>query len=331
MISGGVLDSDDKFPSHLDILINAAGCEQRSSALVRRQAVIADNIICIRFPANGNSIALSNQELMSSLGGQLIDDFDTYFRSQFISKMYAISSTRGEPISVGLDVSSMNRTMIATVAVAIASCADCVRRMTLFYLPAAFSNPNLDFPVTQKVGPVIPELLGFDLDPRLPFALAMGVGYEYGVGVGLISQIEPRFALCLRAVGIDKRFESAVRQANLDFEFGPDCEIGEYNILDPVGTFQMLDDICYGLSKENRLVIVPLGPKIFAALSILCGIKYFGTVAVWRVVSKTEVYDAVAAGPIAHFSVEMNDLKLEKNIEKIRNTFVKDNNISSDR
>jgi hypothetical protein len=115
-----------------------------------------------------------------------------------------------------------------------------------------------------------------------------------GVAVGLINRLEPRFTVCFRAIGQDKRYEEACRRANLDFDFGySSTDLGSYPLLDAVAAYNHIENVVFGMAKGFRVVIVPLGPKIFAALATLIAIKNIGTVAMWRVAAKLEIADVV--------------------------------------
>ena len=104
----------------------------------------------------------------------------------------------------------------------------------------------MTFPQIEQIGAVIPELSGFDLQPGLPIALVLGLGYEYGTAIGLINQLEPQFTLCLRAAGHDRRFEDAVRTANLDFDFGAyNVQISEYDVLDVFSAYRHIENIIF--------------------------------------------------------------------------------------
>jgi hypothetical protein len=59
------------------------------------------------------------------------------------------------------------------------------------------------------------------------------------------------------------------------------------------------------MTKGFRVVVVPLGPKIFAALAILIAIKNVGTVAIWRVAAKLEVSDVQASNDLLRVDLDL--------------------------
>jgi hypothetical protein len=154
----------------------------------------------------------------------------------------------------------------------------------LFYCPAAFFEPKWLFPQIEKLGPVDSLLSGFNSDPSKPLCLIFGMGFEAGVSMGIISQLEPSVSYGLWGTGVDEGFDRAVKRANFDFQFpGFNTRVLSYAVKDPKGAYELLESIVYGLSRDHRVVIVPMGPKLFASLATLVGMKYFGDVAVWRV------------------------------------------------
>ena len=125
---------------------------------------------------------------------------------------------------------------------------------------------------------------GYNGDPSKPLCLVFGMGFEAGVSMGIISQLEPSVSYGLWGTGIDRRFDDAVKRANFDFEFpGFSTRILSYSVKDPKGAFELLENVVYGLNRDHRVIIVPMGPKLFTALAALVGMKYLGDVAVWRV------------------------------------------------
>lgn len=136
--------------------------------------------------------------------------------------------------------------------------------------------------------------------------MVAGLGYEYGLAVGLINRLEPRLTVCFRAVGHDPRYEEACRIANLDFDFGGNpTEVGSYPIRNPAVAFDYLENVVYGMSKSFRVVIVPLGPKLFAALATLIAIKNFSIVSVWRVAAQLEVSDVTPCAEFLHLELDL--------------------------
>src|SRR5262249_6807148 len=144
--------------------------------------------------------------------------------------------------------------------------------------------PDWQFPQIERIGPINAAFSSMDADPNKPLCLILGLGFEAGTSMGLISQLEPRLSYCFWGTGIDARFDKAVRRANFEFDFGDfHTKEVQYSIKDPKGSLEQLESVIYGLRRTYRTIIIPMGPKLFTFLSILVGMTYLGAVAIWRV------------------------------------------------
>jgi hypothetical protein len=215
-----------------------------------------------------------------------------------IAELIERSRKGGRPIRIAFDVSSVNRLVLFEVLLAVARFAQPGDDFQVFYCPAAFAEPVPQFPCIEKLGPVSGAFSGFDADPAKPLCLIMGVGFDAGVSMGIISHLEPRLTYCLWGTGVSNEFDTAVKKANFDFEFaGFNTKVLSYDLKDPVGAFQMLDGIAYGLRSEFRVVTLPMGPKLFTVHTALLGIAYFGEIAIWRVQhSRSDAPDSLPGG-----------------------------------
>jgi hypothetical protein len=62
------------------------------------------------------------------------------------------------------------------------------------------------------------------------------------------------------------------------------------------------------MTKNYRVVIVPLGPKIFAALAVLIAIRNIGTVAIWRVAARLEAVDIQPSNDLLRVELDLNEV-----------------------
>ena len=267
-----------------DLFINATGYEERAGTLVRTGRVTADEYLSLLFDQHRVLAYEQNRKIMSDVGASFVSDPIDFFYNEFCKYATGLVHKKNRKIRIGVDVSSMNRTMSATVLSSIIAYSNIIDAAELFYVPAKFRRPRLQFMPIQQIGAVLPELSGFDSEPALPLGAILGLGYEYGTAVGLINQLEPQLTICFRAIGHDQRFEREVRRANLDFDFSAcNVKVSEYDLLDVKSAFRHIDNITYALVNNYRIVMVPMGQKILAALFVLLAIRYFGRIALWRV------------------------------------------------
>jgi hypothetical protein len=203
-----------------DLFIHALGFEKRARAafvsIVNNQA----EAISLLFPNETRFSFVENALFVQSRGSLMVEDFTSFFRTRFAQHIEGAKGRLGRRPHVAVDISSMNRTMIAEVLLALLRQRDSIESIELMYVPGEYQEPKAEFPEIEQIGAVIPELTGFSADPELPTGTIMGLGFEYGLAVGLINRLEPRLTVCFRAIGYDTRYDDACRRANLDFDFG---------------------------------------------------------------------------------------------------------------
>ena len=183
-----------------------------------------------------------------------------------------------------VDVSCMSRTMMCEQVLYLSEFRDAGVEIHFAYLPTVFSEPVHEYPKIRKIGAAAPQFSGFDFRPGDPIALVLGLGHEFGVSIGLLNQMEPRMAVAFRSIGIDRRFEKAVMDANFGFDFTPyAATVLDIDITRPKEGFMAIETVFSNIITDHRLIVIPSGPKLFALLCILAAFKHLGKVAIFRV------------------------------------------------
>lgn len=205
--------------------------------------------------------------------------------SEFISgTLPGIFAKAKKPLHICFDISSVNRIILAETVMQLARLCRADDRIDIVYCPAAYREPDWQFPQIERIGPINSTLSSIETDVNKPLCLLLGAGFEAGIAMGLISQLEPRQSYCFWGEGIDSRFDRAVRRANFNFDFGGfNTKPIPYNIKDPKGAFLQIESAVYGFTKAFRVIIIPMGPKLFTFLTTLICMSYVGQVALWRV------------------------------------------------
>ncbi|NBC31058.1 MAG: hypothetical protein GVY13_00095 [Alphaproteobacteria bacterium] len=221
-------------------------------------------------------------------GGSLYKDSQFQYLEAFVCE---------KPIRVLVDISCMSRTMICELTYLMLQKYKDKFRSTFCYLPAQFSRPHREYPKVRSVGPAFGPYAGFDFNPGDPLALILGIGFEYGLALGMINRLEPKKTIALWGSGHLKEFDSEVKKANFDFDFSPyQVAVLEYKLNDPLSAFIRMDNIVSNLVPEYRVILAPMGPKIFALLCALLAEKHFGKVAVYKVDYSHSIPSYSAAG-----------------------------------
>lgn len=294
MIGHGEAVSFAKLRSNkFDVFVYGLGFETRSTKIAESLGTAA-RTFAIRMAGPTIHSFKKNLEFAHTRKQIVIDGADVSTQDVIVTAINRSRRNDG-PVRIGFDLSSVNRLILFDVLTGIARSVRKEDEVSVFYCPAAFEEPQPQFPCIEKIGPINGTFSAFDADPAKPLCLLMGVGFDAGVSMGIISHLEPRLTYCLWGTGISKKFDDAVRRANFDFEFpGFNTRVLDYDIKDPVGAFQKLESITYGLRNDYRVIAIPMGPKLFTLHAALLGIAYFGEVAIWRVQhSRSEPPDAL--------------------------------------
>lgn len=301
MILGAELTSLEDGPQlSSDLHISALGYETRCLALHRHSKVVARRNLFLRFAASEVFSYSTNHDIARSVETPVFVDYPSQSFIADLSSHLLDDSLE----TVSIDISSMNRTMIASV-LSILARAQPKSRIQVVYIPAKYETPSLDFSEIVAAGPVLPEFAGFEDESDLPGSILMGLGFEYGVALGLINLIEPQNAICMYAEGHDDRFEGSVKKANLEFRFpGTNASAVGYNLFDPIRTYEFVSSTVRNLHPNFRLSLIPMGPKVLSCLFTLVSIENLGKVTLWRVVRNASPLDSHDDGKRLTFSVD---------------------------
>lgn len=181
---------------------------------------------------------------------------------------------REDPMTAAIDISSMSRVRIGAVIQALLSLpADACAQVDLLYTPAKFPSAREgDDPQIFDVGPVSRYFAGWWTNLSAPLVAVIGVGYEREMAASAIDKLEPTDMIVFASTtaGID-RYAAEVTSANQALlepgEDGP--QVVRYDLADPSGCFSVLEATLARLERDCRVVMVPLGPKMFAACAML--------------------------------------------------------------
>jgi hypothetical protein len=205
----------------------------------------------------------------------LEEEFESWLRSKF--EDFPIDQN----FNVLLDISCMTRLRLSACLKAFVDrgCGS----LHVFYSLASYSAPNLDDSPNEYLGPVSPEFAGWSGEFGKPVAVVCGLGYEHMKALGVIDHIDPIETWVFFPESPLGDYDIAVSKANrlLLSDVG-ESNVVKYPVLDAPGLVRDLFSLIANLRQDNRCVLLPLGPKIFAFCALLTGILY-KDLAIWRV------------------------------------------------
>jgi len=294
---------DDASGQHIDLLIFAVGYEERASFVARRYGSAAETTIGYYFQDGHIYSFERNDAFRQSINalklvhGQRLEAVLKVERPE--------KSFRGSTIM--LDVSSLNRGAMADLFAELLDSSfseDC--RVLIVYSVAKYTEPVsteldfLDFSPLRGFG-------GWTSNPDLPAVLLLGLGYETDHAVGAVEFLDPSSTFCFFPVGSDPRFEGRVLEANAPIlEIINESRLIRYPVLSPYQIYWEMRTLILSLLGVSRLVLVPMGPKIFCSLCLICQRAFGDELSVWRASghSLENARDAEAEGSVVGYTLD---------------------------
>lgn len=195
-------------------------------------------------------------------------------------------------LSVVVDLSCMSRNQMGYVLAVLKDLAANVIpiRLKMAYCLAKFSPPPREqHTFNRRVAPVHPVFSGWTTAPHLPIEVMVSLGYEKGKATGAVEYLEPRAKWVFVPNSPEERYLKEVKQHNRDLLLStPKEKIIHYDVLQPLNTYYTLLSLVQGVSNDSRPVLLPFGPKLFFAISLLVAMSV-ESASVWHVDSADEI------------------------------------------
>lgn len=269
---------DDLDSRSYDALLCSLGYETRSVTAACRVAG-STPILAVGFTHRKDKVYKRNRELLVERGASIEEPDDQRFSSRIADWL-----DHG-PTRVAIDISSMNRTRIATVVDALRHTANDDLVIDFIYVPQRYEKGPPKVEKASALEPVAANFAGWYTDASRPLVVLFGLGYEPLRAAGAIDVLEPKLAVPFFPVGKDEKFMRDVEANNKRVFSLPTVDpTRRYEIADPFSLFAELDSLVSFYDEEgSRLVLLPLGPKIFALVCILVASTRHPVTPVWRV------------------------------------------------
>ncbi|OZC97517.1 hypothetical protein CH275_25705 [Rhodococcus sp. 06-235-1A] len=192
------------------------------------------------------------------------------------------NSEQSQTLRFAIDISSMDRDRLAGTVLALM--VDQVEEIEIdFY----YSCADFDEKLVGSEGPIhvnrpISGFEGWTSTPDLPLACVLGLGFEHNLALGALETLEPTDAYLFVASGVDDRYDHIVMDRNSALIEGVTENIYQYSVRSPMRTALAVESIVHSLVRSRRVILVPIGTKIFALACFLVGVAYGDELAVWR-------------------------------------------------
>lgn len=292
-----------------DIFIGCVGYESRSSEALRtyETSKASTDKLILDYCCSGRLSYPENKKFILSI------DCDLYKNTSDLISAIKDRIIGTKKKSVMLDVTSLDRRVMAKILEVLFDLREFISNVEIIYYPQTFVEPMAVLEQVLTFAPVTSRFVGEASYSRDALSLIIGAGYEYGRIVGAIDVLEPERVYCFHPVGTDSRFEEAIYKNNLGFSFldNPDFLL-PYDLLSPDELYLSLRGLIEVELRERDVLLLPLGPKIFAAISIVIALQLSPSVMVWRHSTTSHSkpstnLDAVASGNRIDFSFSFSD------------------------
>jgi hypothetical protein len=276
---------------HLDLLIGGLGWELRSRRVPEALRDQTTRVLLLDLDSAGQGDYDSNVAYAEDQGIDHPDIEPKQLTGWLVDRVSEIENADSEAPKVAIDVSSLSRDRIAYLIQGIqrleerpAEDAKPSAIVDFLYTPAI---PPKNTPGPEHIeilGPVTPRFAGFVAEPNSPVIAFVGLGIEEDRAIGALEYIEPAQVAVFVPYGEDAEFDEKVRDANTLIwnQVMPEKDTIRYRVDDPFWLYTTLEERVFNASAEGRPILVPLGPKIFAACCLLVASQH-RRAGVWRV------------------------------------------------
>ncbi len=210
--------------------------------------------------------------------------------------------------SILIDITVMSRHRLASILDMLLKYSTKDTKVTIVYAPSVFVSPPNDITPIKKVSEITSEFTGSLGDLSKPTSLIMGLGYEKNKALGLSSYLDSGSDFLFIPKSSEGKFEEIVLDNNKELITQTENKnILYYYIDQPYATYLNLRSLILSVMDYSRPLVVPLGPKVLAAISVVIGRELYPNLPVWRVSSEhTEVpVERKANGQEISFTIQI--------------------------
>lgn len=298
----------------VDVVIGGLGYEVRSRRIPEAFRDSAKRTILIDLKSPGEHSYDENRAVADAAGDEILNIPPEGLPDWLLSLVDALRAPGHTP-HLAIDVSSIPRDRIARLVEGLRQIdtsgpedeSSSAAIVDVLYTP---SMPPTATPGPERIevlGPVTPAFAGFAPDPDSPVVAFVGLGIEQDRAIGALEYIEPATTWAFVPYGEDETFDRAMEEANFwvwrSVDFAQQIR---YKVEDPFWLYTTLERLVFSESAAGRPILVPLGPKIFAACCLLVA-SHNERAGVWRVSAGrfAETRDYESAGKLVGLRLDL--------------------------
>lgn len=196
----------------------------------------------------------------------------------------------GELPVIAIDASCFSRKTLANIVAAVVSLCDqrSIQLILAYSLASYVPPPTAEMATNKEVYPVHPAFSGWTSSPGMPVASVVGLGYERDKAIGAVEYLQASNWWLFEPESEETSYRPKMEEHNKRIiEATPLGRRILYDVLRPVDTLIGLESLVAGLKRDFKPILLPFGPKIFFALSLLVSAVH-PEAAVWFVSGEDE-------------------------------------------
>jgi hypothetical protein len=212
---------------------------------------------------------------------------------QYVHDILKVRSP-AQPIKVLLDISSMPRCVMAAMIAAFEDLPfpHTSIEITVAYCLAKYVPPPNNQISNKVVKPVHPSFTGFTIEPGLPVASIVGLGYEKGKALGAVEYLQSADWWIFVPTSEEAKYLRKVEMHNATILNGVrEQQRFVYSVHSPLKVLTLLESLVASLVLTHKPVLLPFGPKIFFFCALLTALVHKRS-AVWDVSGDSEALRA---------------------------------------
>tara|TARA_R110002049_G_scaffold40727_4_gene123660 strand:+ start:489 stop:1397 length:909 start_codon:yes stop_codon:yes gene_type:complete len=289
-----------------DLSIVGLGYEQRSTHVFQSENALQESCLVLGYTYHTDKF--DYQKNKKYFDGCLVKEVEDDDVEAEVLSFIEEKNHGGGKVNLLLDITVLSRHRLAVV---IWNCLQKLPKGSILrvaYTLSDFVPPPEVTPPVKEIGPIISHLEGMPSNVGLPTSLVVSLGYEENKALGASNYIDANEVVAFIPSGNVLKFNEEVVKSNKNFlRSVSERNRFTYDLHSPYKTYAELKSVVLSLMRESRPIILPLGPKIIAALSVVLGVELYPMLPVWRLSSKgaEEPVNRKASGHVVFFDFEI--------------------------
>jgi len=227
----------------------------------------------------------NKRDAISHIGVEIFENIKIILLDQDnIEELLRCKHESEESIKLTIDISLIDRKSLADIFSLLAKLAiEHTYIVKIIYSVARYAPPSGKYYSNATVKPVSNFFSGWSTRPGMPVLSIVGLGYEKDKAMGAIEYLESSKAFLFIPESIENKYYADVMKENyriLDI-FDKSNQF-PYKLESSIEAIFSLDSVISANKNNYKVVLLPFGPKLFYALSLLTCIPH-PEVSIWYV------------------------------------------------